>query len=157
MGTAGFELAGYVKSLIVAKGAKYVTVVNLPDLSVTPYALSQSVETRALISAMVTTFNHQLQTVLTGNINVLLVDAYSVNRDQNINPGPYGLTNVTTPACDLAAAKNPLGSSLACSAANLVAGDVSHYGYADAVHPTPFANLLLACFVTKEMVTKGWL
>lgn len=158
MGTAGFELAGYVKSLIVAKGAKYVTVVNLPDLSVTPYALSQSAETRALITTMVTSFNHQLQTGLAGNANVLVVDAYSVNRDQNANPGPYGLTNVSTPACDLSSpAKNPLGSSLVCSAANLVAGDVSHYGYADSVHPTPFANLLLARYVSKEMVSKGWL
>ena len=157
MGTAGAELAGYVKSLIVAKGAHYVTVVNLPDLSVTPYALAQSLETRALITAMVTTFNQQLQGGLAGNTSVLLVDAYAVNRDQNSNPAPYGLTNVTTPACDLSAAKNPLGSSLVCSAANTVAGDVSHYGYADSVHPTPFANLLLARYVSKEMVTRGWL
>ncbi|MFD2273527.1 esterase [Undibacterium arcticum] len=105
MGTAGAELAGYVKSLIVANGAKYVTVVNLPDVSVTPYALTQSADTRALITTMVTTFNNQLQTGLADNGNVLVVDAYSVNRDQYTNPGPYGLTNVTTPACDLSPAK----------------------------------------------------
>lgn len=157
MGIAGAELAGYVKSMLVAKGAKYVTVVNLPDLSVTPYALSQSADTRALITAMVTTFNKQLQTVLAGNANVLVVDAYAVNRDQYANPASYGLSNVTTPACDLSAAKNPLGSSLVCSAGNTVAGDVSHYGYADSVHPTPFANLLLARHVSKEMASKGWL
>ena len=157
MGKAGAELAGYVKLMIVAKGAKYVTVVNLPDVSVTPYALAQSAETRALITAMVTTFNNQLQTGLAGNANVLLVDAYSVNRDQNTNPGPYGLTNVTTPACNLSPAKNPLGSSLVCNASNLVAGDVSHYGNADSVHPTPFGYFLLARFVAKEMVTRGWL
>lgn len=157
MGIAGFELAGYVKSMIVARGAKYVTVVNLPDLSVTPYALSQSAATRALITAMVTTFNSQLQTALAGNANVLVVDAYAVNRDQYANPGSYGLSNVSTPACDLSAAKNPLGSSLVCSAANTVAGDVSRYGYADSVHPTPYANLLLARYVSKEMASKGWL
>lgn len=157
MGIAGAELAGYVKSMLVARGAKYVTVVNLPDLSVTPYALSQSADTRALITAMVTTFNNQLQTVLAGNANVLVVDAYAVNRDQYANPGSYGLSNVSMPACDLSAAKNPLGSSLVCSAGNTVAGDVSHYGYADSVHPTPFANLLLARHVSKEMVSKGWL
>jgi phospholipase/lecithinase/hemolysin len=157
MGTAGAQLAGYVKDLIVAKGAKYVTVVNLPDLSVTPYALAQSADTRALITTMVTTFNNQLQTGLADNVNVLVVDAYSVNRDQNTNPGPYGLTNVTTPACDLSPAKNPLGSSLVCSAANVVAGDVSHYAYADSVHPTPFAYLLLARYVSEKMAVKGWL
>ena len=132
-------------------------MVNLPDLSVTPYALTQSVETRALITTMVTTFNNQLQTGLDANANVLVVDAYSANRDQYTNPGPYGLTNVTTPACDLSPAKNPLGSSLVCSAANTVAGDVSHYSYADSVHPTPFANLLLARYVAEKMAVKGWL
>lgn len=157
MGTAGAQLAGYIKDLIVAKGAKYVTVVNLPDLSVTPYALSQSAATRDLITTMVTTFNNQLQTGLADNANVLVVDAYSANRDQYTNPGPYGLTNVTTPACDLSDAKNKLGSSLVCNATNVVAGDVSHYGYADSVHPTPFANLLLARFVSEQMAVKGWL
>lgn len=157
MDAAGTELAGYVKTMIVGKGAKYVIVVNLPDISVTPYALTQSAETRALITKMVTAFNSQLHLRLADNASVLVVDAYSVSRDQNMNPGAYDLTNATMPACDLSAAKNLLGSSLVCSAANTVAGDVSHYGYADSVHPTPFANLLLARYVSKSMVIKGWL
>jgi len=156
MGTAGAELAGYVKNLILANGAKYVVVVNLPDVSKTPFGLSEDTATQGLINTMVTTFNSQLQQGLSG-LDVAYVDAYTVSRDQNANPAQYGLTNVTTPACDLSTAKNPLQSSLVCNSNNLVAGDVSHYEFADSVHPTPYGYQLLAQLVASEMAKKGWL
>ncbi|MDY7538904.1 SGNH/GDSL hydrolase family protein [Undibacterium sp. RTI2.1] len=157
MGTAGAELAGYVKTLIVGKGAKYVTVVNLPDISQTPLGLGSDTATQGLISTMVTTFNAQLRAGLDGNASVLYVDAYTVNRDQAANPAIYGLTNVTTPACDLSAAKNALGSSLVCNKSNTISANVDNYEYADTVHPTPYGYLLLARYVSKEMVVRGWL
>jgi outer membrane lipase/esterase len=156
VGTAGAELAGYVKSLIVAKGARYVTVVNLPDISKTPYALALDAATQALISSMVTTFNDQLKQGLAGT-DVLYVDAYTTSRDENANPAQYGLTNVTTPACDLSVARNPLQSSLVCTTANLIAGVVDHYEFSDTVHPTPYGYQLLAQLVASEMAKKGWL
>ena len=64
---------------------------------------------------------------------------------------------MTDTACDLSPAKNPLGSALACNAANLKQGDVSHYAFADDVHPTPCNNLLLARYVAEKMVVRGWL
>jgi phospholipase/lecithinase/hemolysin len=161
MGTAGAELAGYVKALIVGKGAKYVVVVNLPDVSITPYANAaeaQSPGTKQLITSAVTTpFNSQLQAGLTGVANVLLVDAFSVSHDQAVNPIPYGLTNVTDPACDLSAAKNALGSSLVCTTKNLIPGVVDHYQFADTVHPTPYGYWLLARYVSERMIVNGWL
>ena len=42
MGKAGAELAAYTKAEIVGKGAKYVVMVNLPDVSKTPFAYSQA-------------------------------------------------------------------------------------------------------------------
>jgi phospholipase/lecithinase/hemolysin len=163
MGTAGAELAGYIKALILAKGATHVVVVNLPDVSQTPLAYAQSTDTRALINLMTTTFNAQLHTGLNGSSGVLEVDAYTQGRDQVANPGTYGLTNVTTPACDLTNANTantktmPFASSLVCSTNTLIAGDTSHYEFADTVHPTPFAYQLLAQFVTKRMIESGWL
>ena len=94
---------------------------------------------------------------MNGNAKVLLVDVFAVSHDQGVNPGPYGLTNVSETACDLNAPGNILGSSLVCNGTNLKAGDVSHYSYADDVHPTPFNNLLLARYVAKDMVVRGWL
>lgn len=163
MGTAGAELAGYIKALIVGKGAKHVVVVNLPDLSQTPSGLAQSVQTRAFINQLVNAFNGQLKSGLAGTSGVIIVDAYTQNRDQTANPAQYQLTNVTSPACNLTDAVNTgtnktlFSSSLACTEATLVAGDVSHYLYADSVHPTPWGYRLLAQFVTQNMLQAGWL
>ncbi|MDO8038752.1 SGNH/GDSL hydrolase family protein [Janthinobacterium sp. SUN137] len=157
MGQAGKELVVLVKDQIIAKGANYVIVNNLPDVAGTPSGLSKDANTKALINAMVNTFNGELSAGLNGNAKVLLVDVFAVSHDQGVNPGPYGLTNVSETACDLSTAKNFLGSSLVCNGTNLKAGDVSHYSYADEVHPTPFNNLLLARYVAKDMVVRGWL
>lgn len=157
MKQAGTELVALVKDQIIAKGANYVVVNNLPDVAGTPSGLSKDANTKALINAMVSAFNGELSGGLSGNAKVLLVDVFAVSHDQGVNPGPYGLTNVSETACDLTPAKNFLGSSLVCNGANLKAGDVSHYSYADDVHPTPFNNLLLARYVAKDMVVRGWL
>lgn len=169
--TAANELAALVAAPttgMIAKGAKYVVVVNIPDVASTPYATGAEVASpgsKALIDGLVMTFNAQLRTQLANNANVLVVDAYTINRDQVLNPAPYGLTDVTHMACDVAGtflATNFGGSSLGCSAANPasmtagVSGD-THYLFADGVHPTPYGYWLLARLVSKEMLVKGWL
>jgi phospholipase/lecithinase/hemolysin len=106
---------------------------------------------------MVQTFNAQLKAAVATEPNVLYVDVAAISHDQATNPAPYGLTNTTTPACDLSAAKNPLGSSIVCNASNVIAGDVSHYMFADSVHPTPFEYALLARYVLEQMAVKGWI
>ncbi len=152
---AATELVALVKTQIVGNGASYVVVNNMPDIANTPSGLAQAESTRTLINAMVKAFNDTLAAGLSGETKVLLVDVFSVSHDQASNPGPYGLTNVKDTACDLA--RNPLGNSLGCNASNLRAGDVSHYSYADTVHPTPFLHLLLARYVSEKMVAKGWM
>lgn len=158
MGTAGAELAVYIKTQIVGKGAKYVAVVNMPDVSKTPFAYAQDAATQGLINLMTTTFNTQLQNGLTGTPGIRIVDAYSDNRNQAANPSHYNLSNVTTPACNLASpSPNALGSSLVCNTSNVIAGDTSRYLFADTVHPTPYGYKLFAQLVTKELVLAGWL
>jgi len=157
MAKAGGELVALVKGQLIANGANYVVVNNLPDVANTPSGLSQDANTKALINAMVKAFNDQLTSGLAAEAKVQLVDVFYVSHDQATNPAPYGLTNVTDTACDLTPAKNPLGSSLVCNGANLKSGDVSRYSYADAVHPTPFNNKLLARYVSEKMALKGWM
>jgi phospholipase/lecithinase/hemolysin len=157
LATAGAELGALVKTQIVAKGANYVVVNNLPDVSISPSAKAQSADTQKLIQSMVANFNDQLKAAVAGEPKVLYVDLATISRDQATNPTPYGLTNTTTPACDLSPAKNPLGSSLVCNKTNLIAGDVSHYMFADSVHPTPFEYALIARYVLEQMTVKGWL
>jgi outer membrane lipase/esterase len=155
MATAGAELAALTKTQVVGKGANFVVVANLPDVSLTPSSLAQSADNQALVKAMVNAFNDALRSGVAGESKILYVDVYAVGQDQVKNPGPYGLTNVTTAACGANAVTGT--SSLACTGKNLIAGDVSHYLYADTVHPTPFGHLLLARYVSAQMVIKGWL
>jgi phospholipase/lecithinase/hemolysin len=160
MTTAGTELAALIKTQILAKGAKYVLVVNLPNLGVTPYATAEEAKiagSRAIIANFSAAFNTALQAGLAGTSNVKIVDAYTIITDQVANPAQYALTNATSPACNLASPGNPLGSSLVCSAANTNAGDVSHYLFADSVHGTPYAYKLLAQLVSKDLAFAGWL
>jgi phospholipase/lecithinase/hemolysin len=157
MATAASDLVTLVKNQIIGKGANYVVVNNIPDVANTPKGLSLDASTKALVSTMVSTFNTALNSGLGSESKALIVDVYAVSHDQATNPGPYGLTNVTEPACDLTSANNPLGSSLTCTAKSLKSGDVSHYSYADDLHPSPFNNLLLARYVAEKMVVRGWL
>lgn len=155
LGTAGAQMAGLVKSELLAKGAKYVIVANLPDVASTPTAKSRPAAIQTLVAAMVNAFNTQLKAGLgADDARVLYSDLYTVSNDQVKNPGPYGLTNTSAPAC----AANALGTtSLICTANNTVAGDVSRYMFADGIHPTPFENDLIARYVFKDMAIKGWL
>ena len=153
MATAATELAGYVKTNIVGKGAKYVVVSNLPDVSKTPDSLDQSASAQALILAMTTTFNQYLAAGLANTPEVVLVDAFANIQDQVLNPGRYGVTNVNTRACDM----TKVTSSLICNASTLITGDTSHYLFADGVHPTPYVHKLTAQLVLSYLAKAGWL
>jgi phospholipase/lecithinase/hemolysin len=167
--TAVADMVGAATSLVTAikgmisQGAKRVLVVNIPDVSQTPMATA-SPTTQPLVLALTQAFNATLQAGLATTSEVVFVDAFAENRRQLANPAHYALTNVTTVACDLTSPKNVLataghadGSSLVCDASNLVAGDTSHYMFADNVHPTPYGHKLLAQYATKAMVIAGWL
>ena len=157
MAQAATELIALVNTQVVAKGAKYVAVVNLPDVSQTPFAATLDPATRDSINLLVTTFNNTLSAGLAGKPNVIVVDAYTQGRDQVANPAQYGLSNVTSPACSATSPANPLGgTSLTCTPASLIAGDTSKYLFADGVHLSPYGNQLLAQFVAKNLIIAGW-
>ena len=164
MGTAGAQLAADVNQLILAKGATHVVVVNLPDVSLTPYAIGSGPAAQALVKQMTVAFNTQLQAGLTASDAVLFVDAFSASEDQAAHPAFYGLTDVTHPACDLTV----VSSSLICTKPTLIAAlaptpstapatAANTYEYADSVHPTPFGYSLLASLVAENLALKGWL
>jgi outer membrane lipase/esterase len=169
--TAASQLATAVNSQIIAKGAKYVVVANIPDIASTPYVTSITdpttrAQTGGLLDTLVTAFNAQLKADLPDSFNVLNVDAYTASKDEVANSAKYNLTNVTATACNLNFPINVLaasgvpdsGSSLACNATNLAPGVLAsdHYLFADKVHPTPYGHLLFATYVLQEMTNKGW-
>ena len=93
MGTAGAEMAAYIQNQMIAKGARYIVVVNLPAASKTPFAYAEDVATQDLINSMVVSFNTQLQAGLTGAGGVVLVDAYTDGLMEAANPASYGISN----------------------------------------------------------------
>jgi outer membrane lipase/esterase len=157
MAEAGAELAGLVRTEVLGKGARFVAVVNLPDVGQTPFGRSLPALTLALVENMIGAFNGQLAAGLSGS-GVLLVDTFAQGRVQTANPAQFGITNLTTPACSSTSPNNPLrGSSLACTAASTVVADTSGFLYADTVHPTPLGYRLLGEFVLAQMRAAGWL
>ncbi len=154
---AGAQLAAQIRTELVAKGAKYVVVHNLPDLGSSPLGKSLPASSQTLVNGLVGAFNTALRAGIDGlEANVLYVDLYTLSVDQVVNPSKYGITNATTPAC----LNNALaGSSLVCNGSNIPAAttDVSHYLFADGVHPTPYGSSLIAKASAEAMVARGWL
>ena len=159
--TAATELAADVNNQITGKGAKYVVVMNVPDIGSTPQVTSIAnatvqAQTKALFDALVTAFNATLKASLPDSANVLNVDAFTASHDEVANKDKYLLSNVTATACNLAVTNN---TSFFCTSLNsltLNTGDVSHYLFADAVHPTPYGHALFAQYVLQAMTNKGW-
>jgi outer membrane lipase/esterase len=158
MVTAATELASYVRDKILAKGAKYVVVMNLPDSAQTPYGASISADGRALLTGLVNIFNVTFQKAITDMaLNVVVIDANAANKDLFANSVQYGVTNFTVPACD--PNKLPLaaeGSSLFCNAGTLIPTANAGFLFADEVHPTIFGHRLFADYVTLQLAKKGW-
>lgn len=158
MATAGTELAALVKAEILGKGAKSVVVLNLPNIGKTPAITEAGPLAKELADALTAAFNAQLAGGLKDVEGVLLVDLYTQNTDHHANPRVYGLTNVSAPACDndFAGIQGFLGSSLVCSTKTLNPGDVSHYLFADDIHPTPYGHSLLRDMTLKALQAARW-
>jgi outer membrane lipase/esterase len=162
--TAASQLATGVKDQVVANGAKYVVVANVPDIASTPQGTAVGTTGAGVIDNLVKAYNAQLKTDLPDSANVLNVDAYNASKDEVAHKDKYVLTNVTDTACNLSFGVNPLstaankpGSSLACNSTNVITtAAVDHYLFADLVHPTPYGHALFATYVLQAMVNKGW-
>jgi outer membrane lipase/esterase len=177
-----------VKTSALDKGAKKVVLLNMPGITNTPrfqatldlVALGNGggtagatvrAQTEAVINSWVVAFNKQLAAKFAGNANVTLVDFYSNFNDQIANPAQYGLTNVKTPACPVAAIgadglpvyNTPACTSTALSAQTPPAGSNGKpdwwktYAFSDGFHPTMHGYQLLTQLVTKNLATAGWL
>jgi outer membrane lipase/esterase len=158
MTQAATELVAAINTQLLEKGAKYVAVVNLPDVVQTPFTAAFDPTTKGLMANMINAFNSTLQAGLAGKPGVVMIDAFTQGRDQIANSAQYSLSNVTDPACSKTSPANPLkGNSLTCTPNSTNAGDTSKYLFADDVHLTPFGYQLLAQFVTFKLIAAGWL
>ena len=173
MKQAAQELTGYIKNQILAKGGQYVAVMTLPDSSLTPFGASllaspATASAVPVLSGLVDTFNLWLRDGLTG-LPVQIIDQNGPGKDVYANPGKYGLTNNTVPACDAnkinaiftAAAA---GSSLFCNVTpgapynTLTSGaSTATWQFADSVHPTTGGHAIISGYVLQQLKAFGWI
>jgi phospholipase/lecithinase/hemolysin len=169
MKEAALDLAGYVANDILARGGRYVAVLNLPDSSLTPFGQSLPAELRPVLTDIVNVFNLWLQEGLI-NQPVRIVDANAFFRDAYLNPGKYGFTNNTVPACDeqkialITGGQVTDGSPLFCNATPGVpfnglrdGADVDTWQFADDVHPTTGGHRAFGEIALQQLRAFGWL
>lgn len=148
---AGTQLAALIRGQMLDKGAQRVVLVLLPDVGASARAQALPASQRELLTRLSLAFNLPLVSAFSGEPRVLVADAFTASQLQALEPGRYGLSNTTLPACTT-------DSALFCSAATLRPGaDVSRFWFADDIHLTPYGYQLLARTVTDAMTRAGWL
>jgi outer membrane lipase/esterase len=133
-------------------GAKNILVFNLPNIGLTPDATEEGPTAAAALTSLSVVFNAQLNAGL-GQLGkgIIPVNAYALLNQVIANPGRYGFSNVTTPACGVGSSSvecGPQGSGLPYTYAP---GTNSSYLFADGVHPTTAADRMLAQVVLSEL------
>ena len=144
LGAAGAEI-GLVATLTNA-GARYILVPTMPDVGTTPFGLSLGPTGSAGVTALVSGYNQTLFGGLqAAGLRVIPLDTFHFMREITANPGLYGFSNVTTPACGTAPA-------LGCVVAPAVA---QNHVFADGVHPTSTAHQLLSQYAISMLEAPG--
>lgn len=173
--TAATELATLVKTEIIAKGAKRVVVMTLPDFSVTPAFSGLPAENKAFLNQLTDAFNAALLAGLNGS-SARIINLRALGDAVVANPSAFGITNTTEAACDpakISAFTGGLitnGSALFCNAAPAAAfvapvpnlnglktgASASTYLFADGVHPTTAGHKILGDQVWSALKDFGW-
>jgi len=133
---AATQFAQQVATLNLA-GAKYLMVWNLPDVGKTPYGVASGAG--PLITQVAQLYNSTVQAALdAAHLNVIRLNSFSLVNEILANPGAYGFTNATQPACGTTPA-------LLCTPANLVTPNAAQtYVFADDDHPSTATNAIEA-------------
>lgn len=165
-GVSSFQTAAQAQTAIVgaaqqevkllgalqAAGAKNIVVFNLPNIGLTPEALEQGASAASSLTTLSVIYNSQLNAGLAHlGTGIIPVNAYALLNQVIANPTAYGFTNVTTPACGVGSSSvqcGPQGSGLPYTYAP---GTNQTYLFADGVHPTTAADVMLSQVVLSEL------
>jgi phospholipase/lecithinase/hemolysin len=172
MKTAALELSGYIRDEVIAKGGRYVAVLNLPEPTVTPEGAGIAAASPflgAAMSSFAEAFNTGLQEGLAGQ-PVQLIDIRSFINDVVAHPAAYEMANTSVPACDatkMATITNGAvtdGFALFCNATRKApynglrdGANVHTWFFADGNHPTTGGHKLISGEVLRQVRSFGWL
>ena len=112
-----------------AMGARHVLVSNAPNLGLVPQVTNQGPQTSAVATALSQSFNHTLDTILSGKtaLEIKRLDTFSLMNNVTADPASFGFSNVTSP-CYSGNATTVFQSGSVCSSPN-------SYLYWDDLHP----------------------
>ncbi len=150
-------MGGLVDTLHNA-GAGNIVLFNLPNIGRTP--AFNGTPASASITSLVLVYNGQLNASMSGKTGVIAVDTFGLFNEIIANPGAYGFTNTTAPACGPAV---PQLTSVACGPAGsglpftYAPGTNNTFVFADGVHPTGGAHSVLAQYVLSEIAAPSYI
>ena len=125
-----------------AAGARYILVLNLPDIGATPDSIDGGAAVQSQSTRLSQTYNQALYSTLAAQgIEVIPIDTYGLLQQLISNAAAFGISNTTERAC------GGLPSSLVCGESDYAAGTDQSYVFADGVHPTTVTHGVLADYV----------
>lgn len=134
-------------------GARTIVVFNQYDGGLTPAQLGTA--TQAGASLLTATFNNRFNADLANlGDGIVPINVFGLFNELIANPGQYGLTNVTDPACGVGA------SSVLCGPGSgnfftYAPGANQTYLFADGGHPSGAAHARLAAVVLATLAAPG--
>lgn len=169
MKQAAVDLAGYVRTKILANGGKYVAVLTLTDIADTPFGKSLPATVQPVLTALSQNFNLWLREGLSGQ-PVGIIDTFAASKNVLANAAALGFVDVATPACDAAkisaitGGQITDGSSLFCNSTPGVpynglrtGASATTYLFADGVHPSTGGHKAISDDIARQLRSLGWL
>lgn len=144
---AALDLAAQVVKLRAA-GAQYIVLQQLPDMGKTPDAIAAGPLAQQLFTTLSqSVFNTTLNAAIAASgVQVIQFNTSALLGEITSNPALYGFVNTTQRACTTS-------SSLNCTPATLVAPNANmNYVFADGVHPTTGADIVLSQAILSMIV-----
>ena len=137
-------------------GARIVVVSNVPDISLTPYAVNLGPLVQGALGALSGEYNRKLDAgIREGEDGVVPVNLHTLVREIAADPGTYGFTSVTGTACGAPNASSAI--SIVCgpegspSPVTYAPGAGRTHLFADRSHPSGAGQAMMAAMVTSAL------
>lgn len=137
-------------------GARIVVVSNVPDISLTPYAVNLGPLVQGALGALAGEYNRKLDAgIREGENGVVPVNLHALVREIAASPGTYGFTSVTGTACGVPNADRAV--SILCgpegtpSPVTYAPGAGRTHLFADRSHPSGAGHAMMAAMVTSAL------
>ena len=135
-----------------AAGGKNLIVIGLPNIGATPFGTSQGAAGAALLGTMSSTYNETLKAAIAGR-NALYFDAAAALNAVMADPGRFGFTNTTAPACG--GSTSSLGCVPGLTPGAVGAAQAAGYLFADGVHPGGTMNRFISDWIYSTLESTG--